>query len=612
MGSCPDMDNDGHRAAACGGDDCDDNNARRDSGAREVCDGEGLDEDCDPCTVGEVLPGQRGGDSDRDDDGFPSRACFNRVAMGQTPMCAPLLPPDGGMPFERVTVTDTEVRGRDCDDSSLIRNPASSERCDERLVDENCNGTVNEGCDCPTPTAPEVSRACMGAMGECARGNQTCTDGRWSMCSIAPAAQEVCDGRDDNCDGTVDEGLRTNCFRDVDGDGLAAAGSVTSMECGVRNMAGALECPAGFTATAPAGRDVDCDDTVATGIRRSPRLMEVPCNSIDDDCNAATTDLCPGGQACGAAGMCGCPAGQQFCGGRCQTAGACTRSTGTCTTNGTWVCGGTGVVTCSAPAPMVGTEVPCNGLDENCNGPTDDSNCGIAGQSCNASRMCACPTGQAPCGTRCQPSGACTAGAGTCQRGGTYVCNGGTSTSSCNAVAAAPSCSNGAVCAPCAGSLVSGTQNCVDACTQRSCDIPGGYREIWRRWTDDAAFTHGCGVQDTTGSRGWHAPVGTPVGCDLVRSNFVTLPAGSYAICVGFGWSNYSPGRAPPRIRLIAQDTSGLHVASTDYETTLTSNYALPCARFVTGGCQQVRFLVRALNFTQCYGYLSDFTLVRD
>jgi hypothetical protein len=49
---CEDADGDGHPDAACGGDDCDDDDDQRFPGNNEVCDLTSHDEDCDPCTVG--------------------------------------------------------------------------------------------------------------------------------------------------------------------------------------------------------------------------------------------------------------------------------------------------------------------------------------------------------------------------------------------------------------------------------------------------------------------------------------------------------------------------------------------------------------------------------
>ena len=61
-GPCEDKDNDGSCAAA----DCDDTNPNRYPGNTEICDARGIDEDCDPRTVGNV---------DRDGDGFISDEC---------------------------------------------------------------------------------------------------------------------------------------------------------------------------------------------------------------------------------------------------------------------------------------------------------------------------------------------------------------------------------------------------------------------------------------------------------------------------------------------------------------------------------------------------------
>jgi hypothetical protein len=66
-----DADGDGHRAAACGGDDCDDNDPHRYPGNTEVClPGTDLrhDEDCDPTTYGI---------RDADGDQFPDAQCCN-------------------------------------------------------------------------------------------------------------------------------------------------------------------------------------------------------------------------------------------------------------------------------------------------------------------------------------------------------------------------------------------------------------------------------------------------------------------------------------------------------------------------------------------------------
>lgn len=64
--ACEDKDGDGYAAMHCGGDDCDDNDPKRSPGNKEICDSNGIDEDCNARTVGDL---------DLDGDGFVSMQC---------------------------------------------------------------------------------------------------------------------------------------------------------------------------------------------------------------------------------------------------------------------------------------------------------------------------------------------------------------------------------------------------------------------------------------------------------------------------------------------------------------------------------------------------------
>jgi len=78
LGDCPDEDGDGSRAAACGGDDCDDADAARYPGGSELCDYAGHDEDCNDATYGT---------KDDDADGYvDARCCNGTTAKGPTPL----------------------------------------------------------------------------------------------------------------------------------------------------------------------------------------------------------------------------------------------------------------------------------------------------------------------------------------------------------------------------------------------------------------------------------------------------------------------------------------------------------------------------------------------
>lgn len=96
----------------------------------------------------------------------------------------------------------------DCDDNNSKRNGFLTERC-ETDMDDDCDGSVNESCACEANSR----RRCYDGMestrglGECTDGEQICVAGVWGECqgAIIPKQQQ-CSGRDDDCDGSVDEG----------------------------------------------------------------------------------------------------------------------------------------------------------------------------------------------------------------------------------------------------------------------------------------------------------------------------------------------------------------------------------------------------------------------
>ncbi len=97
----------------------------------------------------------------------------------------------------------------------------SSEACNG--VDDNCDGTIDEGCNCREGdtricyTGPSVTRG----VGVCTTGLRLCVDGGYSQCEgqVLPS-QEYCNGLDDDCNGKVDD----LCLADAGTGGGAGGG----------------------------------------------------------------------------------------------------------------------------------------------------------------------------------------------------------------------------------------------------------------------------------------------------------------------------------------------------------------------------------------------------
>ncbi|MCA9547111.1 MAG: putative metal-binding motif-containing protein, partial [Myxococcales bacterium] len=128
----------------------------------------------------------------------------------------------------------------------------ADEVCDGE--DNDCDGVVDNraGGDAPLQRAcwPANAPAAARGQGVCRDGTATCRNGRFAGCQGAVVPQgETCDGRDEDCDGQVDEagaaGEQT-FYPDSDGDGYGASEGA-QLACAA---------PDGFV-----GNDDDCDDS---------------------------------------------------------------------------------------------------------------------------------------------------------------------------------------------------------------------------------------------------------------------------------------------------------------------------------------------------------------
>ncbi|TPW09832.1 MAG: regulator of chromosome condensation, partial [Acidimicrobiaceae bacterium] len=315
--------------------------------------------------------------------------------------------------------TAAERCGNDCDDRRPDVHPTESEVCD--LADNDCDGTIDESVRLTCYDDADHDR--YAPAGAASRMSCDCATGTTRMppsgtdvdCddtdeTVNPMATDDCNGVDDDCDGSTDEGRLVSCYVDADADSFAPAGAVEMRLC---------SCPAMTTVTAPTTGFTDCNDAASM---INPSRPE-PCtpNGADDDCDGSIDEAgndwyrdcdrdgygtgtptrecsdpgtpigCPGGGGgfvlipgdCNDASVAERPGADDVCNGRdddCDLATAdgaddarvdvtCDGADADSCRNGVQVCMA-GAISCSEPG--AGRVEICNGTDDDCDTAFDE------------------------------------------------------------------------------------------------------------------------------------------------------------------------------------------------------------------------------------------------
>jgi len=152
--------------------------------------------------------------------------------------------------------------GDDCDDGDARNLPGGTEVCDADGHDEDCNPATFGERDTDGDGALDA-RCCNGD-----RCGDDCDDAR---ADVHPGAVEACNGLDNDCDGSIDEGVLVALYEDADGDGF-----------GVGDPTARCADQSGYT-----NRPGDCDDD-------NPFLHLGTFRCKDEDGGSSEVELCEG------------------------------------------------------------------------------------------------------------------------------------------------------------------------------------------------------------------------------------------------------------------------------------------------------------------------------
>jgi hypothetical protein len=231
----------------------------------------------------------------------------------------------------------------DCDDNDATVNTAATEVCNH--IDDDCNGLIDDGIIFNTYYADNDGDSfgdANNSIYECSQpsgyvtNNTDCNDNNANQNA---SSVEICNGEDDDCDGTIDNGLVfLDYYADLDSDGFGGGAATNSC----------VDLGAGYVTN-----NGDCNNANAS---INPNATEI-CNSIDDNCDGQIDE-----------GITFTTYYQDFDNDGFGTGDAVT----SCTNPGAgWVTNNTDCDDTNGNTFPGATEL-CNTIDDNCDGQTDE------------------------------------------------------------------------------------------------------------------------------------------------------------------------------------------------------------------------------------------------
>lgn len=290
-----------------------------------------------PQDAGSDRPGECTTNSDCDDGTFCNGAetceagsceagvepCGDRMCREEDESCDELcVDADGDGSF------DAACGGRDCDDADPERFPGNDEVCDADDHDEDCDPSTFGFRDADGDLFPDAA---------CCNGENCGSDCNDMFPGAHPGEAESCDGFDNDCDGSVDEGVQRTFYPDTDGDLAGDAMAAPVMAC---------DPPEGHVEN-----DDDCDDSDGAIGPLAGEVCEPGCDPGDpaEDC---VDENCDGVALSG--DECECTIGE---------------SEPCCSGRGMRMCEPPGVLGVCTSGSVI---EECNTIDDDCDGRVDE------------------------------------------------------------------------------------------------------------------------------------------------------------------------------------------------------------------------------------------------